>query len=190
MPEDLSTLKPPPVANPPAAPSPAPHFYDDMSQKELCTLRRQRGYPRRGARSLLITLLLTMDPIERKRALGDPEADSSATKKDSVLAVLRSVFVVGKDVVRHRGQPRGPVTRERCAAIPSSLVNGVDEAISEWTADLCGKTLAKELLQEGRRKYASSGKVAQGCELAASGERGAPHPAAQATIEGTIVNTR
>ena len=67
--------------NPPNEPNPAPHFYGDTSYKDLITLRKQGRYPRRDAWSLLITLLLAMDPLEGKSALDDPDAESLGPKK-------------------------------------------------------------------------------------------------------------
>ena len=54
---DLGTPTPAPMAYTPNKPKIDPHFYNDMSQKELHTSCRGRGYSNRDARSLLITRL-------------------------------------------------------------------------------------------------------------------------------------
>ena len=66
-------------------------------------LRDQRGYLCRDARPHLITRFLEMDQIERKRLPGDPEAGYSASKKNSLMAILLSTCVADKEAVKRHG---------------------------------------------------------------------------------------
>ena len=69
-------------------------------------------------------------------------------------------------------------------------MDGVDAAISAWTADLCDATMGKDPSQEEERKYATLVKAAQERELAASKEFDVFRPVAPATNKKTIANTR
>ena len=90
----------------PNEPEIAPRFYVDMSYGELHALRMQRRRAFRDAGSPLITRLLAIDEIGRKRALHDPEVESSAAKKRSPLALLQSAFLADKEHVVQDGYER------------------------------------------------------------------------------------
>ena len=74
MTEDMRTHAPPPTPAPaPGAATPVepiidPHVCDGMSHKELHELRKQGGYAKRDAESIIETRLSPMDQIDRKRA--------------------------------------------------------------------------------------------------------------------------
>ena len=140
MTDALRSTEPIPAVNMPNEPAPGPRFFRGMSYKGFHTLCKQRGHPHRDARALLITRLLAMDQLDRKRAPVDPEAQASAAKERSPLGTLHSVVVAGKNVIKNYGQCWNPVIKDRWAASPSSPVGGVDAAISARTADLCGRT--------------------------------------------------
>ena len=89
-----------------------PHLHDDTFCKALRALRNLRGFPNGNARSLLVTHLLALGQIEKKRAPDDPEAESSAAKKRPLVAALQSAFVAAKEVVKQHGQRRGPLIEE------------------------------------------------------------------------------
>ena len=163
MPADLRT----PAVDTREQPNANPHFYSDMSYKELHTLRKQRGYLDRDATSPVITRLPAMDQIDRYRALDDPETESSAAKKRALLAVLLSAFAANGYVVMQHRQWRVSVMEGSWGALPSTPVDGVDAASSAWAADLRGATLDKEPSQEHEQKYAPSVWAAQGRELVA-----------------------
>ena len=84
-------------------PNTSPLFYDDISYKGLRMLCKQRGYPRRDARPPVIARLPAMGRVYRRRAYEDPEVESSAAKRRSLLALLHFVFVANKEVVGIHG---------------------------------------------------------------------------------------
>ena len=97
---------------------------------------RAARLPNPDARLLLISRLSATDQVERKRACCAPEAESPEAQKRPPLAALQFAFVAGKKVVGRHGRWSDPVT-------DGAPVNGMDAAISSWTADLRGKTLGK-----------------------------------------------
>ena len=101
---DISEMTDDLAKQPLNGPNSASHFYDDMSYEELHMPRKQHGYHNRDARSLLITRLLAMYHMARKRAREDPGVESSEAKKRPLPAVRRSGSVVNKEVARRRGQ--------------------------------------------------------------------------------------
>ena len=92
------------------------------------------------------------------------EAESSEAKGRSLLRASQSAFVADGGVVKQHGQSWGPVMK---GALPAAHSEDSDAAMSAWAADLCGKTLGKELPTEDKQKYAPPVRVAQECELAA-----------------------
>ena len=99
-------------------------------------------------RSFRISSFLTLYQIERKRALGNPEAEPPAAKKRSMMAVFRSAFLADGEVVEYHGPWWGPVMRDSWGALPSSSVVGVDAAMSAWTAESRGETVGKNSHRE------------------------------------------
>ena len=65
---------------------------------------KQHGFHSRGARPLVITLLLATDQIARKRAKEDPGVDSSEAKRRSLAAVSRPACVANEEGLKQHGQ--------------------------------------------------------------------------------------
>ena len=108
-----------------------------------------------------------MDQIERKRAPGDPEAESSAAKRRPIMTAPHSAFAAEKKMVKRHGQRGDAVMRESWGALPRTTAGGARAAISALTADLCGEAPVMELLHEEKRSRAPLVRDAQKRELAA-----------------------
>ena len=105
------------------------------------------------------------------------------------MAILHSALVADKEMVEHHGHCWDAVMRDGWGAVPSSPVDGVDAAISAWTANLCGETRGEELSLEEERKYAPPVSVVQQRELADWEEFHACRSVAQAAIKKAITGT-
>ena len=176
-----------PVMGPLNQPKPAPHFDDDMSQKDLHTLRKHRGCLRRDARSPLMTILLDTGRNERKRALDNPDAESSAAKKRPLMATLHSVFVADEAVVKRHGHWWDPVPRDSGYSGRWHL-RGVTQFSGRWGG--CGHSGLDSGLawqDSGQGTLAGTGAklrpIGKGRELAARKEFNAFRPVARATIK-------
>ena len=84
----------------------------------------------------------------------------------------------------------GPVMRESWGAPPGAAVDGVDAAISAWTADLCGKTLGREVSRGDKQRCAPLVRAAQERELAAWKEFNKFDLVAESTVRKSLVDTR
>ena len=76
-----------------------------------------------------------MGPIAGQRAREDPGAEPSMAKKRSLMAVLDSAFVADKRNVKHHGQWWVPAMKDSWGAPPRAPADGLDAAVSAWTAD-------------------------------------------------------
>ena len=69
-----------------------------------------------------------------------------------MMTVSQAAVAMDKEMNNHHGQWWGSAMRAGWRALAGSPVDGVDAATSAWTANLCGKTLGKDLSQEEERQ--------------------------------------
>ena len=79
---------------------------------------------------------------------------------------------------------------ECCGAPPGAPVDGMDDAISAWRADVCGETSAEEFSREDERKFAPLVRAAQERELAAWSGLDVFRPVAPSNIGEARVGAR
>ena len=107
-----------------------------------------------------------MDQLDRRRALGDPEAASSAAEKPVMMAVAHSTFVMDWGSNNRRGRRWGSAKNDCLGALPITPGGGVE------------------------REYELLAMVSQECGLAARKDFNVVRPFAQAIIKETTVDTR
>ena len=110
---------------------------------------------------------------KRARNTGNEKGASSVTEATGTGTkgkrprgdALAAVLAVNMSVVQEHAQWRSPALKPQVEALQSSVVKGVDGAISAWVADECNRVSGQDLSPgegEMRAELAHEGKLHEG----------------------------
>ena len=84
---------------------------------------------------------------------GNSDEGLSSQEKRRRVGDFHLAFVAEEEVVKEHAQWRNPDWKSRLDATQSSVVEGVDAAISAGVGEVCNRVLAQDLTEDGEKSH-------------------------------------
>ena len=188
--------------------------FDHLDYDQLHALCNSRGYSREDSKLVLRTRASLRgagnrkcaptehDPMDfsvrvrekRGRApaevVGNLDAFSRNQEKRCRVEVLRAAFVSAKEVVKGHARRRHPELESRLDATRTSVLAGVDVAISAWVAEECNRVLGQEVTEEEAKFHSGMAREATEQESRAWKQFKAFKPLRVSEISDSVASNR